>query len=137
MLQRLALGDSKNHEIACEGDGDRKNNERFIDQEQASAEIDAIVLEFPIDKAEDTDDEDDSDMESLVSPSTEALIDQNAVDVMDMANLPSNKTADCWNWSVFDELSEDEVDGLPRSLKKENIVKLFRTPVKLPKDPEF
>ena len=86
--------------MACKEDGDRRNNERFIGQEHASGETDAILLEFPIEKAEDTDDEDDSDIESLVSPSMEALMDQNAVGVTDMANLPSTKNADCWNWSV-------------------------------------
>jgi hypothetical protein len=72
---------------------------------------DAILSEFLIDEVEGTDDEDDNDMELLVSPSTEAPVDQNAVGVVEMANLRSAKTPDCWNCYIFSELSDDEVDG--------------------------
>ena len=97
--------------MTCEGDDDPEKNELSTDQEHISGEIDAILSKFLIGEVEGTDDDDDGDMELLVSLSTEAPVDQNAVGVMDMAHRRSAKTPDCWNCHVFSEFSEDEVDG--------------------------
>jgi len=109
--RKLALDDSESQELTREGDEEPEQNEVSTIQEQAPGETDAILSEVLIGEIEDTDDEDESDMELLVSPSTEANVDQNAVGVVDMANLRSAKSPDCWNRHVFSELSDDEVDG--------------------------
>ena len=108
---KLALDDSENQEMTCEGDDDPEKTGVSTDQEHISGETDAILSKFLIGEVEGTDDDDDSDMELLVSPSTDAPVDQNVVGVMDMANLRSAKTPDCWNCYLFSEFSDDEVDG--------------------------
>jgi hypothetical protein len=93
-----------------EGDRDRERDEIFAGQEQTLGGTDALLAEFLIDQAEDTDDEYDSDTELLVSPSTEMLVDQDIEDTVDTAYVESADSPGHWTRYVCRELSDDEID---------------------------